>query len=91
MLKIMLSVWLDGWFDREKRQINSWTDSISMVAAPVPLLHNREELPYNYICYKSKSSSMDLYLLLSWPSIKTEFDQKQRNDVFLSQLDILST
>ena len=41
--------------------------------------------------FKNRSSSIDLYLLPSWPSIETVLDQKQRNNVFLSKLDMLST
>ena len=70
MLRRMLSVWSNGWFDPgfdpERRQINSWTDSISMVAALVPLLHDREELPIIiHAIFKNKTSSMDLHLLPS--------------------------
>ena len=40
---------MDGLMQKEDKQI-VWTDSISMVAALVLLL--REELTYNYICYR---------------------------------------
>ena len=63
--------------------MDSWPDYTYMCV--------RSSLIIKNTIFKNRSSNIDLYLLPSWPSIKTVLDQKQRNNEFLSKLDISST
>ena len=63
--------------------MDSWPDSTYMCV--------RSSLIIKNTIFKNRSSNIGLYLLPLWPSINTVLDKKQRNNAFLSKLDILST
>ena len=56
----VISVSSNGWFDAERRQIDSWTDSTSMVHGPFCM---RRSPIIIYATFKNRSPSIDFYLL----------------------------
>ena len=56
-LSRMLSVWSDGRFDPERRQIDSWPDSTHMCVRSYLIIKNT--------IFKNRSSNIDLYMLPS--------------------------